>query len=92
MRKLFKMVLEQDRLAQLAREYEEQLQAIEREFSYLHGAAHAFDLGGTLSRPIPELPGWMEDAVALRRDWDQVGRYMTKALKDFAEKNERKAT
>lgn len=95
----FRRVLEEyqsfftdERVMQIVRDVQLQQQALQEQISFLQGAAHTLDLGATLGPSRPELPGWLEDMAALQGDWNQVGKYLAKALKDFAEQNERKAS
>lgn len=67
-------------------------QAKQTQLSFFQGAARALDLGATLTPNSTERPGWMEDAAALRGDWNRVGLYLAKALREFAEQNERKSS
>lgn len=95
----FRRVLEEyqsffadERIRQLVQDVQHQQQAVQEHLSFWEGAARALDLGATLGNFRPELPGWLEDSAALQGDWNQVGQYLAKALKDFAERNERKAS
>jgi hypothetical protein len=95
----FRRVLEEyqslfadERVRQIVRDLQIQQQALQGQLSFLQGAAHALDLAATLNHSRPELPGWLEDMAALQGDWNRVGQYLAKALKDFAEQNERKAS
>lgn len=90
--KEYQSLLDDERVRLIVRDFQLQQQALQEQLSFLQGAAHALDLGATLGPSRPELPGWLEDTAALQGDWNQVGQYLSKALKDFAEQNERKAS